>query len=162
MNLKFFDDDVKDFLCDVVKETIEHREKTGVVRPDLIHLLMEAQKGKLQYDEDLNFKNEGFAVVEESDIGKRMKERPKLSDVDIAAQVLVFFFGGFETVAAALSQTVYELTVNPDVQQRLFEEIVETLESNNGVITYEGLVGMKYLDMVVSGEFCSWIAFFYF
>jgi hypothetical protein len=44
------------------------------------------------------------------------------------------------------------LAVHPDVQTRLQEEIDETLKEHDGKFTYEMVHGMKYLDMVVSGE----------
>lgn len=70
--IKLFAQDVSDFFRTLVKTTIETREKLGIVRPDMLNLLMEARKGKLSY-EDTEKNNEdtaGFATVEESDIGK--------------------------------------------------------------------------------------------
>lgn len=50
-----------------------------------------------------------------------------------------------------LSFTAYELVANPDVQQKLYEEIAEMNEHLNGNrISYDGLQKMKYLDQVVS------------
>lgn len=45
----------------------------------------------------------------------------------------------------------YELAVNQDVQQKLRLEIEEVNENCSGKITYDVLMGMEYLDMVVSG-----------
>lgn len=46
----------------------------------------------------------------------------------------------------------YELAVNPDVQQRLRAEIEEANENCNQQITYDTLMELKYMDMVVSGK----------
>lgn len=46
---------------------------------------------------------------------------------------------------------LYELVVNTEVQDRLRDEIVTTNDNFNGKITYEGLMKMRYMDMVVSG-----------
>lgn len=51
-----------------------------------------------------------------------------------------------------MSFALYELALNPDIQERLAEEIRTAMESNGGVLTYELLLGMKYLDMVISGK----------
>lgn len=83
-------------------------------------------------------------------LGKAVQQKD-LSNLDIAAQALIFFFAGFETVSALMCFMAYELAINPDIQQRLREEIEETLENCNGELTYEALLKMKYLDMVVSG-----------
>lgn len=46
---------------------------------------------------------------------------------------------------------LYELAQNMDIQEKLREEIVETLKENDGNLTYELMIGMKYLHMVVDG-----------
>lgn len=76
----------------------------------------------------------------------------ELSDTDIASQVMLFFFAGFETVSTGLCFMIHELAVHPDVQTRLRKEIDEVLKADNGEVTYDALTQrMKYLDMVVSG-----------
>lgn len=52
--------------------------------------------------------------------------------------------------------TAYELAVNPDMQQKLRKEVVKTLEENKGQLTYESLLGMKYLDMFISESLRKW------
>ncbi len=54
----------------------------------------------------------------------------KLSDDDIYAQVVTFLVAGHETNGRALSYTTYLLALHPDVQQRLYEEIVEKFDKN--------------------------------
>lgn len=74
----------------------------------------------------------------------------EISYDDIASQGIVFFFAGFETVSTALSFTVYELALNKDIQDKLREEIRQN--AVNGIVTYEVLLEMEYLDMVLSGK----------
>lgn len=51
---------------------MREREKFNIVRPDMIHLLMEAKKGALEYDAaQTDAKEAGFATVEESNVGKQ-------------------------------------------------------------------------------------------
>lgn len=45
---------------------------------------------------------------------------------------------------------MYELAQNPDIQQKLRDEINAGLESNDGKLTYEILSNLKYLDMVIN------------
>ncbi|KAK9752578.1 Cytochrome P450 [Popillia japonica] len=52
----------------------------------------------------------------------------------------------------------YELVVNPDIQIRLQKEIDDTLEECNGKLTYEALLKMKYMDMVISETLRKWPA----
>lgn len=78
-----------------------------------------------------------------------MKE---LTNLDIAAQAMIFFFAGFDSVSSVMSFMAYELAVNIVIQNRLRKEIEDTLEECKGIITYEALLKMKYMDMVVSGK----------
>lgn len=75
-----------------------------------------------------------------------------LTDKEIAAQAMIFFLGGFETVATSLCFTVYELALHQDVQQRLRQEVDEVWNDNKGKPSFEDISNMKYLDMVICGE----------
>ena len=70
----------------------------------------------------------------------------------IAAQAFVFFLAGFETTSATMTFCLYELALNPDIQERVQNEIDTVLEKHGGDITYESISEMEYLDKVVSGE----------
>jgi cytochrome P450 family 9 len=74
-----------------------------------------------------------------------------LDDDDITAQAVLFFLAGFETASTLLCFASQLLAMNPDIQSRLQDEIDQTLKEYGGTLTYEGVHGMKYLDMVVSG-----------
>ena len=67
---------------------------------------------------------------------------------------MLFFLAGYETVSTLLCFASHQLAVHPDIQTRLQKEIDETLNENEGKVTYEAVHSMKYLDMVVSGK-CS-------
>jgi cytochrome P450 family 6 len=47
--------------------------------------------------------------------------------------------------------SLYELGYRPQIQKKLREEITKVLAKHNGVITYEALAEMTYLDQVVNG-----------
>lgn len=75
-----------------------------------------------------------------------------ITNVDIAAHSLIFFFAGFESISTVMSFTAYELAINPDMQIRLRNEIEETNKNCNGKLTYEALMKMKYMDMIITGK----------
>lgn len=55
---------------------MENREKNGIVRHDMIHLLIQAKKGTLVHEEDSKDSSEiGFATVQESAIGRKKIKR---------------------------------------------------------------------------------------
>jgi hypothetical protein len=76
----------------------------------------------------------------------------ELNDEDIVSQAIIFFLAGFDTASTVLCFICHQLATHPDIQTRLQEEIDKTLQENGGKFTYEAIHGMKYLDMVVSGE----------
>ncbi|KRT81786.1 cytochrome P450, partial [Oryctes borbonicus] len=157
LGISFFPKEVTEFFFNVVTQTIQMRESQGIVRPDMLNLLIEARKGKTIYDLETNSSNESaLTTSENSNINKEYKAAKHLTDMDIAAQALVFFFGGFESAATLMSFTAYELALNPECQRKLQTEIDETLKECNGQLTYESLLKMKYMDMVLSETLRKW------
>jgi cytochrome P450 family 6 len=76
----------------------------------------------------------------------------KLSAKELASQAFIFFSAGFETSATTMTFCLYELALNPDIQDRLRNEIDTVLKKYGGSVTYEGIQEMKYLDKVISGK----------
>ncbi|XP_049869418.1 uncharacterized protein LOC126369166 [Pectinophora gossypiella] len=154
--IKLFTEKTRNFFENLVTQTMEDREKRNIIRPDMIHLLMEAKKGKLTHDEKASADPDaGFATVEESAVGKKEINRV-WSDTDLIAQAVLFFVAGFETVSSAMTFLLYELAVNPDVQERLAQEIRETAARNAGKFDYNDIQRMTYMDMVVSEVLRLW------
>lgn len=155
--LSFFPKRTKRFFTALVKDTLITRKEKNIIRPDMLHLLMESQKGNLKNEEDTQEVTEaGFAVAQESDFSKaNRKSKFEITDEIITAQVVIFIFAGFETVSTMLSYTVYELALNPDIQKRLRDEI----DGVNGELTYDNLMGMKYLDNIISESLRKWPPF---
>ncbi|XP_063618696.1 probable cytochrome P450 9f2 [Cydia splendana] len=155
LQLTVFSQKVIGFFTNVVLGAIKQREEQNIYRPDMIHLLMEAKKGKLAHDtKSTKDDHAGFATVEESDVGK-VKNKTVWTDFDLVAQAVIFLFPGYDTVASTMSFLLYELAVNPDCQERLFREIQEN-EEKNGKIDYNSVQHMTYLDMVISEVLRKW------
>ena len=70
----------------------------------------------------------------------------------MTAQALVFFAAGFETSSTTISNALYELAQNSDVQMKLRNEITAELKKNGGKLTYESIKSMHYLDKVFKGD----------
>lgn len=158
LKIRLLDKDGCDFFENVFYDTIKTREKLGIVRNDMINLMLDAKKGKLAHNNNDENTVDGFATVEESHVGKSVVTR-KWDDQDLAAQCFIFFLAGFDTVAQTMSFVAYELACNPDIQQKLYEEILDVVnEVDDQKITYEQLQSMKYLDQVVSESMRKWPA----
>jgi len=158
LKVSLFSEETTKFFQDAVSETMKMRDEQGIVRPDLINLLMQAKKGNLAHELDTERDVDGFATVEESQIGKRTVTRT-WEDDDLIAQSLIFFFAGFESVSTMISFIAYELMVNPDCQTKLQKEIDELNEKVDGKqVNYGQIQGMKYLDQIVCETLRKWPA----
>lgn len=71
---------------------------------------------------------------------------PELSEDVIVGNCLMFVSEGSETSAITLTYTFYELARNPEIQEKLFEEL------SSCELSPESLTNM-YLEQVVLGEF---------
>lgn len=76
---------------------------------------------------------------------------PEITDSLLAAQAFVFFVAGFETSSTTISNALYELAQNQDIQDKLREEIKEHEKKNNGEWHYENIKTMPILDGVFKG-----------
>lgn len=43
--------------------------------------------------------------------------------------------------------------MNPEIQTKLRKNIKQTLDANDGKLAYDTLKDMKYLDMVINGQY---------
>ena len=45
---------------------------------------------------------------------------------EVLAQGLLFFVAGYDTTATSIAFLLYNLTLNPEIQEKLYEEIVDS------------------------------------
>ncbi|CAH0750663.1 unnamed protein product [Diatraea saccharalis] len=155
LNVKMFSEETAVFFKSLFLNTIVDRKKNNIIRPDMIHLLMQAQKGNLVHEEKTKDIDAGFATVDESAIGTKTVNR-EWSDVDLIAQAVLFFLAGFETVSTAMTFAIYQMAVSPDIQERLVKEIKENEAQNGGKFDFISIQNMVYMDMVVSEVLRLW------
>lgn len=115
------------FFLDVVRDTIDYREKNNYQRNDFFQLLMEIKK-KSEEEEGTPFTFEDFA-----------------------AQVFLFFLAGFETSSTTMTFAFYELARHPEIQQKVREEVTDVLRRHDGKLTYDAIQDMKLLRCVIDG-----------
>ncbi|XP_046751472.1 cytochrome P450 6a2-like [Diprion similis] len=91
-----------------------------------------------------------------SDDGKDTPQDPvtgieKITLLEAAAQVFIFWFGGFETSSTTATYCLYEMAMNQDIQEKLADEI-NSVSQKFGGLSYESIMEMTYLDKVISGQ----------
>nr|AJN91170.1 cytochrome P450 monooxygenase CYP6CV1 [Cnaphalocrocis medinalis] len=123
--------EIQDFFVNLVRSVIHERKGKPSNRKDFMDLMIELrEQGKAS-----RRKEDGVSEIE-------------IDDVMIAAQALVFYTAGFETSAASMSFLIHEMALNPEIQERIHDEVCRVYEKYNGELTYESTKEMPYLDMV--------------
>jgi cytochrome P450 family 9 len=99
LKINILDGESCNFFRDTIYENFRTREKFGIVRHDMINLMLEARKGRLSHNNNSEEKIvDGFATVEESNVGKSDVKRV-WDDSFLAAQCFIFFVAGFDSVS---------------------------------------------------------------
>lgn len=138
IRIRMFDENASNFFMDAVKHTIDYRERNNMKRNDFLQLLIQLKnQGRLEDDEN---------CVNEKSIGTNITMN------EAAAQAFVFFLAGFETSSTTMTFCLFELATNPDIQDKLREEVKQVLKETSGKLTYEGIMKMSYMDKVIQGN----------
>ncbi|XP_040836338.1 cytochrome P450 3A6-like [Ochotona curzoniae] len=126
LNITRYPRDVIDFLKTSVEKIKEDRLKDKTKhRVDFLQMMINCQNSK------------------------EVDSYKALTDTELLAQSIGFLFAGYETTSNTLCFIVYLLATHPDVQQILQQE-VDSGFSNKALVTYDAIMQMEYLDMVVN------------
>nr|AHW57322.1 CYP321F1 [Chilo suppressalis] len=119
------------FFIGAMKQVFRQREKEGVKRHDFADMCLSLQKS---------------GVMKHEETGFQMQPTDEL----LAAQGFFFFTAGVEPTAAAVFGAMIEIGRHPEIQKRLQEEIDGAFDKNNGQLTYDAVMGLEYLDKVLT------------
>jgi len=130
LDFPFFDQKTEDFFAALVLKAINERKASGEKRNDLIDVCMEI----LEKERKENEEKSGDESTEEME---------KI----IIANSLIMFLAGFDTVSNAASLVLYFLAKNPDLQEKLYQEIQEAVDtSGSNQFDYATIMGMSYME----------------
>ena len=119
-----------DRVWDITKSLIKQREEKDIKANDFLNRLIELQKT--------------IGADPSGDLAKN------LSDDMLVAQGVIFFLAGYETTTNTLSTLSYNLAKNPQVQERLYDEVQEALEAHNGRLDHETIGDLTYLEAAIN------------
>ena len=124
---------------------ISERKTQNITKnTDFLQLLVDEQNRKdsnEDIDEDIK---QDIEKINQS-INKQTKNL-QLEEIDVLGTSLIFILAGYETTAATLSYLLHSLAMNPECQQRLYDEI----SCFGADVDYETIGRMPYLDACVS------------
>lgn len=138
IDYEFVPQRVRKFFKSILVRSIKERTSKQIFRPDILNTLMEMRRERQKMDT-----NHGL-----DDSYNDTKHH--WTDDELAAQCFSLFILGFDTIATAMTFMAYELSVNPDIQQKLYDEIRSVDESlDGGQLTFDDLAKLEYLDQVI-------------
>ncbi|CAB0005804.1 unnamed protein product [Nesidiocoris tenuis] len=123
------------YFIDAIEETLKYRKDNDIQRQDFLHLMTELEK------KDEEQKRKG--TISPGDPGF-------FSHKTLLSNAFAFFTGGFDTTGSALGYLFYELAINQDEQDRIYEEIKSVVSKHDGVLTTESVGELKLLDYALS------------
>lgn len=126
MHIKLTPSDVSAFYEETVKSIVAYRSHNNIKRPDLMNSLM-----NMLSDESLNISQ-------------------------VCAQSFFYFVAGYETTSTALTFCIYELSMNPDIQDKARREVLDVFENHQKKLTYECLNELVYLEKIVKESLRKW------
>lgn len=149
--IEFTEAHVKQYIKSVILGNIKFREENKIYRADIVNELVKIRNpsatSRLTKRTEMPSRN--IAIQSES-----RKYNLEWTDDELVAQCYAFFVAGSEIVSTVLCSIAYELALNQDIQQKLFEEILCTHRALNGdQPNYETLKSMKYMNQIVSEAF---------
>lgn len=112
-------DEVVDWIEKLVKDATESRQNKAVENLDMFQVLLNSQK------------------------------KYNLSMKQLTGHTLGSFVDGYETSSTSMSFAMWHLARNPDIQERLYEDISEVLQRHGNEFSYEAINEMEYLNMVM-------------
>lgn len=134
------------FFMTVIKETIKQRRETGARRNDIVDLMIDCIKNI-----DITDANDKLDETQyDKDMKMNHKNKSVLTEDTIVSTAMVLLVAGYDTTGMTLSYLSYFMSMNPDLQRRLQNEIDEAFENNNGKIPdYNTVTELPYLESCI-------------
>jgi len=107
------------------------------------------EKTQKKHKEGLEADNEQETLLDLMIKSQDDESGAKLTTKNLRDNIVIFFVAGHETTASSLGFEFYRLGQKPHIQQKLYEEIRDTLENDTSKLTMEKLLSMEYLDAFV-------------
>ena len=147
LGLSFFDPSAMHYLAGLGHHMIDERRKKGIKAGnrsynDFLQLMLEAGRESTNQEQEDTDENSNEHRVE--------SEKKTLTDEEIIGNIILILLAGYETTASLLTFASHSLAVHPEIQAKLRQEILEAKNKNNGVLDYDILMSLPYLDAVIN------------
>ena len=134
------------FLMHVIEASFKQRKESKSKRNDLLDMMMEAIEGNLE-DSEADNMHSTDQFEKDSKIMGTIKKKDVSYD-DVLATAILLLAAGYDTTGTSMSWIFYDLAMNQNIQENLYDEIIEAGPDANE-LSYETLQALPYLDAVI-------------
>ncbi|CAG9782672.1 unnamed protein product [Diatraea saccharalis] len=119
------------FFIGAMKQVFRQREQENVKKHDFVDICLSIQKNDVMKNEDGSLEMEP-------------------TDELLAAQGFFFFIAGVEPIATTILCTMIEISRHSEIKERLQGEIDLIFDKYNGLLPFDALTELEYLDNVIN------------
>lgn len=133
---------IKTYFKSTFLDVMDQRTVKQIYRADLVNALMEIRNKRLKFQHQKKMNNAS------TDGGGDNVYH--WTDDELVAQLFFICISGIDPIAIISAFMAYELALNPDIQQKMYDEIRTVNKSLVGQQwTFDALAQLKYLDRVI-------------
>jgi cytochrome P450 family 3 subfamily A len=145
LNFTIATPDSAKFFINVAKHVLKDRKSNpdSAKYNDFLQLLVDAEKPNDSILEEMS-ESPDEMIANAKTFKLNSSEYKKLDEDEIIANIVIFLVAGYETTASLLSFGTYNLALNPETQEKLYEEIKNCKELN-----YDTVSKLPFLDAVI-------------
>eukprot|EP00093_Oithona_nana_P005564 05564.XXX_296970_297623_1 [CDS] Oithona nana genome sequencing. len=142
MRVNPLDEGSFNFFVAIVRKSMADRKKNNFRRNDFIDLMLDSVK-----EMEAENNSSHSQIFTDEDI-----------EAFIVSNALMLFFVGNDTTSGALSLIMLNLALHPDVQEKLYNEIKDAVDDNNGDIhlDFNTLSNLRLMEKVIKESVRLW------
>ncbi|KAI1285102.1 Cytochrome P450 6B1 [Halotydeus destructor] len=129
-------------IINLARNILAERRQTGTSRKDMLDYMLKATKDRIADDDQLEMAVQEKLNVDNEEHGGKGQ---LYTDEEISSSLFVNMLAGYETTASVMSCMSHCLTNNPDVQEKIREEVKQLL-IQDGVLDYNTVNGLPLLE----------------
>ena len=159
LKTSFIPPDTTEFFADIIRNSTKSRRESGIKQGDFIDYFAEMAK-------NLEKNNKLEEAEAESEFEKNAQVKgetprhmtPEEIDTTVIANGILVFFTGNDTTSTGLAVVLFFLANHQDVQEKVYQEIQNAIEENDGKeqLEYNALHSLGYMEKVVKESFRCW------
>ena len=141
------------FFVDIITRTYQQRKESKMRRNDVIDVMVDELHKSEESPQEKTYESdfEKDAAIDTTGLAS-IKDSGKDDITLIIANVLIFFFAGFETTSTGFTIICHKLAIFPECQEKVLDEI-DTVIGDDEDVTYEKIQNLKYLDLFITEAF---------